>query len=91
MFKQTQECLYVQREGGGRGVILHVCFRTGVCMSVCVCSLLGPGRWPDGGDHFQSAGDLTLISSMLMTAAGLKARRAQRSCLNQYAFCYKWL
>lgn len=51
--------------------------------NVCVClQPAGSGTVARQGDHFQPAGDLTLICSMLMTAAGLRPQRAQQTWLN---------
>lgn len=58
-------------------VSVQVC----VCMYVCLQSA-GFGTVARQGDHFQPAGDLTLICSMLMTAAGLRPPRAEQTWLN---------
>lgn len=53
------------------------------CFCVCVCVQSGGfGTVARQGDHFQPAGDLTLICSMLMTAAGLGPQRAEQTWLN---------
>lgn len=62
---------------------LHVCFCTGMCECVCVClQPTGSGTVARQGDHFQPAGDLTLICSTLMTAAGPRPQRAEQTWLN---------
>ena len=63
-------------------VCVCVCVRERkrLCVRVCVCVCVRPagsGTVARQGDHFQPAGDLTLICSMLMSAAGLRPQRAE--------------